>query len=51
MELNDRQIHLLARLSWDRRLYTECKGADLGALQELGFHTGSRGQLPVTLNR
>jgi hypothetical protein len=51
MELNDREIHLLAQLSSDRRLYAECKGADLGALQELGLHTGSRGQLPGTLNR
>jgi hypothetical protein len=42
MELNDREIHLLAQLSWDRRLYAECKGADLGALQqELGLHTGT----------
>jgi hypothetical protein len=27
----------LARLSRDRRLYAECKGADLDALQELGL--------------
>jgi hypothetical protein len=29
--------NLLARLSRDRRLYAECKGADLDALQELGL--------------
>jgi hypothetical protein len=51
MDLTDKEIHLLARLSWDRRLYAECKGAGLGALQELALHTGSRGQLPVTLKR
>lgn len=27
MDLTDKQIHLLAQLSWDRRLYAECKGA------------------------
>jgi hypothetical protein len=37
MELTDREIHLLARLSRERRLYAECKGADLDALQELGL--------------
>jgi hypothetical protein len=37
MELPDKEIHLLARLSRDRGLYAECKGADLDALQELGF--------------
>ena len=37
MELTDKEIHLLARLSRDRRLYAECKGADLDALQELGL--------------
>jgi hypothetical protein len=36
MELTDTEIHLLARLSRDRRLYAECKGADLDALQKLG---------------
>ena len=39
MELSDKEIRLLARLSRDRRLYAECKGADLEALQELGFTT------------
>ena len=37
MELTDKEIHLLARLSRDRRLYAECKGADLDALQKLGL--------------
>jgi hypothetical protein len=37
MELTDTEIHLLARLSRDRRLYAECKGADLDALQKLGL--------------
>jgi hypothetical protein len=37
MELTDKEFHLLARLSWDRGLYAECKGADLDALQELGL--------------
>ena len=37
MELTDKEIRLLARLSRDRGLYAECKGADLDALQELGF--------------
>ena len=37
MELSDKEIHLLARLSRDRRLYAECKGADLDALQKLGL--------------
>jgi hypothetical protein len=37
MELSDRAIRLLARLSRARRLYAECKGADLDALQELGL--------------
>jgi hypothetical protein len=36
MELTDNEIHLLARLSRHRRLYAECKGADLDALQQLG---------------
>jgi len=37
MELTNKGIRLLARLSRDRRLYAECKGADLDALQELGL--------------
>jgi len=37
MELTNKGIHLLARLSRDRGLYAECKGADLDALQELGL--------------
>ena len=37
MELTDKEIRLLARLSRDRRLYADCKGADLGVLQELGL--------------
>jgi hypothetical protein len=37
MELSDKEIRLLARLSRDRGLYAECKGADLDALQELGL--------------
>jgi hypothetical protein len=37
MELSDKEIRLLARLSRDRRLYAECKGVDLEALQELGL--------------
>ena len=37
MEMTDKEIHLLARLSRDRRLYAECNGADLDALQELGL--------------
>ena len=37
MELSDKEILLLARLSRDRGLYAECKGADLDALQELGL--------------
>src|ERR1700756_5339925 len=37
MELTDNGIHLLARLSRDRGLYAECKGADLDALQKLGL--------------
>jgi hypothetical protein len=35
LKLTDMEIQLLARLSRDRRLYAECKGADLDALQEL----------------
>jgi len=37
MEITDKGIHLLARLSRDRGLYAECKGADLDALQQLGL--------------
>ena len=37
MELTDKEIQLLAQLSRNRRLYAECKGADLDALQELGL--------------
>src|ERR1700760_2204441 len=37
MELTNKEMQLLARLSRDRRLYAECKGADLDALQELGL--------------
>jgi hypothetical protein len=37
MKLTVKEIHLLARLSRDRRLYAECKGDDLDALQELGL--------------
>jgi hypothetical protein len=37
MELTDNETHLLGRLSRERRLYAECKGADLEALQKLGL--------------
>ena len=37
MQLTDKETHLLARLSRDRRLYAECKCADLEALQKLGL--------------
>ena len=37
MELTNKGIRLLARLSRNRGLYAECKGADLDALQELGL--------------
>jgi hypothetical protein len=37
MELTDKEIHLLARLSRRRGLYAECKGADLDSLQKLGL--------------
>jgi hypothetical protein len=37
MELTDTEIHLLTRLSRDRRLYAECKGADLDALEKVGL--------------
>jgi hypothetical protein len=37
MELTDKEIHLLVRLSRHRGLYAECKGAGLDALQELGL--------------
>ena len=36
MELTNKEIHLLAKLSRDRGLYDECKGADLDGLQALG---------------
>ncbi len=35
MKFTDKEIRLLARLSRDRRLYAECKGADLDALEPL----------------
>src|SRR5438477_11390971 len=37
MELTDKEIRLLARLSRNRRLYAEWKGADLDVLQGLGI--------------
>ena len=37
MELTDKEIHLLARLSRERCWYAECKGPDLEALQKLGL--------------
>ena len=37
MEMTNKEIHLLASLSRNRRLYAECKGADLDTLQELGL--------------
>ena len=37
MELTDKEIQLLAQLSRNPRLYVECKGAGLDALQELGL--------------
>lgn len=37
MELSDTEMHLLAQLSRDRRLYAECKGATLEALQKRGL--------------
>jgi hypothetical protein len=37
MELTHKETRLLAQLSRNRRLYAECKGADLDALQELGL--------------
>ena len=37
MELTDKEIQLLAQLSRDRRLYAECKSAELDALQKLGL--------------
>ena len=37
MELTDKEIRLLAQLSRNRRLYAECKGSDLDALQALGL--------------
>jgi hypothetical protein len=37
MGMTDKEIHLLARLSRDRGLYAECKGANLDKLQKLGL--------------
>ncbi len=37
MQLSEKEIWLLARLSRDRRLYAECNGADFDALEELGL--------------
>ena len=37
MELTGKEIQLLAQLSRDRRLYAECNGAELDALQGLGL--------------
>jgi hypothetical protein len=37
MKLTDNETHLLARLSRERRVYAECRGADLEALQKLGL--------------
>ena len=37
MKLTDKELHFLARLSRDRLLYAECKGADFDALHELGL--------------
>ena len=37
MKLTIGEIHLLARLARNRRLYVECKGTNLDALQELGL--------------
>jgi hypothetical protein len=37
VKLSDKGIQLLARLSRDRRLYAECKGADLDALERVGL--------------
>ncbi|MBV8399515.1 MAG: hypothetical protein JOZ17_12355 [Acetobacteraceae bacterium] len=37
MKLTDQETRLLARLSRNRRLYAECKGADLDALQKRGL--------------
>jgi hypothetical protein len=48
MELTDTEIHLLARLSRDRRLYAECKGADLDALQKLGLLQWFHGRSSAT---
>jgi hypothetical protein len=36
-KLTDNGIQLLARLSRERGLYADCKGAELDALQELGI--------------
>ena len=32
MEMTDEEVHLLARLSRDRGLYAECKGAELDCI-------------------
>ena len=37
MELSDKEIRLLARLSRDRGLHAKCKGADLDALEKVGL--------------
>ena len=37
MELSDTEMHLLVQLLRDRRLYADCKGAGLEALQKLGL--------------
>jgi hypothetical protein len=37
MILTDQETRLLARLSRNRGLYAECKGAELDALQKLGL--------------
>ena len=37
MEWTDKELHLLARLSRHHRLYAECKGAGLEALQRGGL--------------
>jgi hypothetical protein len=48
MELTDKEIHLLARLSRDRGLYAECKGTDLDALRKLGLLQWSDARLSTT---
>ena len=37
MEMTGKEIQLLVQLSRDGGLYTECKGAELDALQEVGL--------------